>query len=338
MVGSHAMVVFDDTQPWEQKLAFYEKPVVWESGSIPTPNKVAPDYVAPPQEEPLRKECEHFLTSCEERIPPKTDGEEGRRVLRLLRAAQQSLDRNGQCANPEKLVTTKGAADFFAHESAVVAETAQIGKGTKIWHFSHVMKGTQLGEKCILGQNVHIAPEVKIGNGVKIQNNVSVYTGTEIEDYVFLAPSCVLTNVTNPRAEVNRHSLYEKTLIRRGATIGANATVVCGTTVGRYAFIAAGATVTRDVPDYALIMGTPGKHAGWMSRHGHKLTTPDSDGVMTCPESGLRYKEVEPGMCYETATDRLSAHGIEDDSAALVRLGYRVAWEGLGEGTIQPQG
>ncbi len=158
------------------------------------------------------------------------------------------------------------------------------------------MKDAQIGENCILGQNVNIAGDVKIGNSVKIQNNVSVYTGTEIQDYVFLGPSCVLTNVTNPRSEINRHSLYEKTLIKRGATIGANATIVCGVTIGVYAFIAAGAVVTEDVPDYSLIMGVPGRHKGWVSRHGHPLKNPDEDGVMICPESGLRYKETDEGF------------------------------------------
>ncbi len=182
------------------------------------------------------------------------------------------------------------------HDSAFVADTARIGKGTNVWHFSHVMQGAELGRKCVLGQNVHVAPDVKIGHCVKIQNNVSVYTGVELEDYVFLAPSCVLTNVTNPRSEINRHALYEKTLIRRGATIGANATVVCGVTIGRYAFVAAGATVTRDVPDYGLIMGTPGKHVGWMSRHGHRLGPGDANGIMRCPESGLRYQKLASGV------------------------------------------
>lgn len=185
---------------------------------------------------------------------------------------------------------------YFKHESAYVDDGAQVGDGTKIWHFSHVQGGARLGAKCVLGQNVNIANDVVLGDGVKIQNNVSVYTGTVIEDYVFLGPSCVLTNVTNPRSEVNRHSLYEKTLVRRGATIGANATIVCGITVGRYAFVGAGAVVVRDVPDYGLVLGVPGKVVGWVSRHGLPLGTPDAGGVLTCPESGLRYREVERGL------------------------------------------
>ena len=182
------------------------------------------------------------------------------------------------------------ATDYFVHESSYVDEGARVGKGTKVWHFSHVMKGAKVGERCILGQNVNVDGGVVIGNNVKIQNNVSVYTGTEVEDDVFLGPSCVLTNVSNPRSQVNRHALYERTLLRRGCTVGANATIVCGTTVGRYAFVAAGSVVTRDVPDYAMMMGNPAKRTGWMSRHGHPLKL-ERDGVMTCRESGLRYKE-----------------------------------------------
>lgn len=182
------------------------------------------------------------------------------------------------------------AKEVKVHESAYVDEPCEIGAGTKIWHFSHVLSGARIGRNCILGQNCQVANNVVLGNNVKIQNNVSVYTGTVIEDDVFLGPSCVLTNVTNPRSQVNRHSLYEKTLLRRGATVGANATIVCGITLGRYCFVAAGAVVVKDVPDYALVMGNPARQKGWMSRHGHVLRDPGSGEVMRCPESGLRYK------------------------------------------------
>lgn len=187
------------------------------------------------------------------------------------------------------------SANVQIHPTAVIDQPCTIGAGTRIWHFCHVSENTMLGEDCSLGQNVMIASGVRIGRNVKIQNNVSVYSGTTIEDDVFLGPSCVLTNVSNPRSQIVRRGLYEATLIRRGATVGANATIVCGVTLGRYCFIAAGSVVTRDVPDYALIVGVPGKQRGWVSRHGHPLRSP-RDGVYTCPESKLRYREVEPGV------------------------------------------
>lgn len=183
--------------------------------------------------------------------------------------------------------------NIFIHESAWVDSPVKIGRGTKIWHFTHVSSGSDIGENCILGQNVFIANDVKIGNKVKVQNNVSIYTGCEIEDEVFLGPSCVLTNVTNPRSQVNRHSLYEKTLFKRGATIGANATIVCGITIGRYAFVGAGSVIVRDVKDYALMVGNPAEKKGWMSRHGHLLKNRDDEGFLVCPESGLKYEEKE---------------------------------------------
>jgi len=186
--------------------------------------------------------------------------------------------------------------DYFVHDSAYVDEPCEIGKGTKIWHFSHVMKDAKIGENCIFGQNVNVASGVVIGNNVKVQNNVSIYAGTVIEDDVFLGPSCVLTNVTNPRSQILRHSLYEKTIFRRGATVGANATIVCGIELGRYSFVSAGGVVTKDVPDYALVVGVPAKQVGWISRHGIPLPEPDADGIMICPESGYYYKEVDLGV------------------------------------------
>lgn len=184
---------------------------------------------------------------------------------------------------------------YFAHASSYVDAPCDIGAGTQIWHFCHVHAGARIGSHCVLGQNVNVAGTVVIGDHVRIQNNVSVYDGVVIEDDVFLGPSCVLTNVNNPRAQVRRRSLYERTLIRRGASIGANATIVCGVTIGRYAFVAAGAVVTTSVPDYARIMGVPGRQRGWVSRHGLPLNA-DAEGLMTCPESGLRYREVSPGV------------------------------------------
>lgn len=181
--------------------------------------------------------------------------------------------------------------NYFKHESAYVDGGAVVGDGTRIWHYAHVQKGARVGRNCILGQNVNIAPDAVVGDGVKIQNNVSVYGGTIVGDYAFLGPSCVFTNVTNPRSEISRHALYEPTRLGRGATIGANATVVCGVALGRYAFVAAGAVVTRSCPDYALVAGCPARQTAWISRHGHVLAEVGAaDGVYVCPESGLRYE------------------------------------------------
>lgn len=178
---------------------------------------------------------------------------------------------------------------YTAHPTAIVDDDVVIGDGTKVWHFAHICPGARIGANCIFGQNTMVANDVVIGSNVKVQNNVAIYTGTVIEDDVFLGPSCVLTNVTNPRSQVKRHSLYEKTLIRRGTTVGANATIVCGITLGRYSFIAAGAVVARDVPDYGFIMGVPGRLKGWMSRHGHLLKFADNSRAI-CPESGFEYE------------------------------------------------
>jgi len=187
------------------------------------------------------------------------------------------------------------APTYLVHPSAIVDAGAEIGADTRIWHFAHICAGARIGTKCVFGQNTFVADGVVVGNNVKVQNNVAIYAGTTVEDDVFLGPSCVLTNVTNPRSQINRQKLYEPTVIRRGATVGANATILCGITLGRYCFIAAGAVVAKDVPDYALIQGVPGRRAGWMSRHGHVLK-PDAQGELRCPESGYRYRETAPGV------------------------------------------
>lgn len=184
---------------------------------------------------------------------------------------------------------------YFVHESAFIDEGVEIGEGTSIWHVSHIMKGSVIGKNCRIGQNVVVGPDVRIGNGVKIQNNVSVYKGVVLEDYVFCGPSMVFTNVYNPRSEIPRMDEVRSTLVKRGATLGANCTVVCGITIGRYAFIGAGAVVRTDVPDYAMMVGVPARPMGWISRHGQRLTA-GKDGIMTCPQSQYRYKEVEPGV------------------------------------------
>ena len=179
--------------------------------------------------------------------------------------------------------------EYFAHESAYIDEGCEIGKGTRIWHFSHVMKDCVIGENCNIGQNVVISPGVKLGNNVKVQNNVSIYTGVECEDDVFLGPSMVFTNVINPRSAVNRKDQYLKTRVKKGATIGANSTIVCGHTIGEFAFIGAGAVVTKDVPAYALVVGNPSRQTGWMSEFGHKLQF-GPEGIAVCPESGHQYQ------------------------------------------------
>jgi UDP-2-acetamido-3-amino-2,3-dideoxy-glucuronate N-acetyltransferase len=180
------------------------------------------------------------------------------------------------------------ANEFYVHPTAVLDEGCEIGKGTKIWHFSHIMPHCKIGEHCNIGQNVVISPEVVLGNNVKVQNNVSIYTGVTCEDDVFLGPSMVFTNVTNPRSAVNRKNQYARTRVKRGATIGANATIVCGHDIGEYAFIGAGAVVTKTVPAYALVVGNPARQNGWMSEYGHKLNF--KDGIATCPESKQRYR------------------------------------------------
>jgi len=207
---------------------------------------------------------------------------------------------------PTSLDQTETSPSFFVHPSSYVDDPVEIGKGTKIWHFCHVLPNARIGENCILGQNVNIASGVVVGNNVKIQNNVSLYTGVILEDDVFCGPSCVFTNVINPRSQIKRHHLYEQTLVRRGASIGANATLVCGATIGRYAFIGAGAVVRGNVPDYALMLGVPAIRKGWMSRHGHRLTQLNADGQLVCPESGWRYQETGPNelRCLDWDEDR----------------------------------
>ena len=293
VVGSEKMAVFDDTA--ENKLVLYPHKVEWKN-RIPTAVKAKGETIELENKEPLKSECQHFLECIESRTTPLTSGEEGLRVLSILDACQRSLLDGGGTIPGQPKPNGKPKVAYFVHHSACVDEGAEVGAETKVWHFSHIMKGARIGERCVIGQNVNVDGGTHIGNNVKIQNNVSIYTGVVIEDDVFLGPSCVLTNVSNPRSQVNRHSLYERTILRRGCTIGANATIVCGVTVGRYAFVGAGAVVTKNLPDYALVMGNPARQSGWMSRHGHRLLPPDSNQLMHCPESGYQYREIEPGV------------------------------------------
>jgi UDP-2-acetamido-3-amino-2,3-dideoxy-glucuronate N-acetyltransferase len=293
VVGSEKMAMFDDTA--ENKLVLYPHKVEWKN-RIPTAVKARGEPVKLDDLEPLRVECQHFLDCLGSRTSPVSDGAEGLRVLRVLDLCQRALYNERITLETLHSKTDKQERPYFVHESAYVDPGSDIGSGTKIWHFSHIMKSARIGERCVVGQNVNVDGGVIIGSDVKIQNNVSVYTGAVIEDDVFLGPSCVLTNVTNPRSQVNRHSLYETTWLKRGCTIGANATVVCGVTIGRYAVVGAGSVVTKDVPDFALVVGNPARQVGWMSRHGHRLGSPDCKGVMLCPESGYRYQEGAPGV------------------------------------------
>lgn len=278
IVGDRKMAVFDDTQT-EQKLVVYSHRIDWVN-RMPVARKAEGEIIPLSKEEPLKLECQHFLDCVRDRKQPNTDGENGLRVLSILHAAGKSIRENGQPVSLE----IESAPRFYADPTAVVDQPCEIGDGTKIWHFSHVMKDCQIGAKCNLGQNVHVASGVRIGNNVKIQNNVSLYTGVELEDDVFCGPSMVFTNVTTPRSHVNRRSEYQNTLVKKGASLGANSTIVCGIVVGEYAFIGAGAVVTRDVPAHALMVGVPARRIGWVCQCGVSLKLADGKGTCSACE------------------------------------------------------
>lgn len=277
VIGTAGMAVFDDTKPWNEKLVLYRNLVTWKNGNIPQANKSDAEMVEVPQAEPLREECQHFLHCCQHRLEPRTNGQEGLRVLQVLQAAQDSLNHDGEAKQPgQQGKQNNKSINYFAHPTAVISAEAKIGDGVKIWHFSHIMDGAVLGPKCNIGQNVVISPGVVLGSNVKVQNNVSVYAGVTCEDDVFLGPSMVFTNVNNPRSAVNRRGEYLRTVVKKGATIGANATIVCGHDLGEYCFVGAGAVVTKSVKPFALVVGNPAKQIGWMSRHGMRLDLPVS--------------------------------------------------------------
>ena len=293
VVGGRKMVVFDDTQS-DRKLVLYSHRIEWLD-RIPVAHKDAGQVIPLPKEEPLRRECEHFLECIRMRQQPRTDGESALEVLRVLEACEQSLRKKGL---PIEVGKKKAQPKYYAHPTAVIDSGCEIGAGTKIWHFSHLMSESKLGENCNLGQNVVISQGVKIGNNVKIQNNVSVYSGVELEDNVFCGPSMVFTNVINPRSHIVRKHEYKRTLVREGASIGANATIVCGVALGRYSFVAAGAVVTHDVPDYALVMGVPAVQVGWICYCGVRLQQTEDNAH--CPACERRYR-IEEGTCREFA-------------------------------------
>lgn len=279
IVGDKKMAVFDDLQK-ENKLVVYPHSIDWKNNA-PVANMAPGDPIAIESYEPLRAECEHFIECVKTRATPRTDGAEGLRVLTVLQRCQEALSsRPGAPPAP--------ARDFFAHESAFIDEGCEIGAGTTIWHVSHVLKGSKLGKKCRIGQNVVIGPKASVGDNVKIQNNVSVYEGVTLEDDVFCGPSMVFTNVLNPRSEISRMHELAKTLVRKGATLGANSTIVCGTTIGRYAFVGAGAVVTKDVPDFALVLGNPARAVGWMCRCGVRLEV--ARGEAACRACPARFR------------------------------------------------
>lgn len=287
IVGDRKMAEFNDASAKEKLLLFNHR-IEWIQGR-PVPHPEEAEVVEVPLEEPLKAECQDFLESIKNHKKPKVDGRKGLQVLEILSHCQRSLEENG------KVITLSNAEmGFFVHETSIVEEPSKIGEGTKIWHFSHIMPGITIGKGCVIGQNVFVGRGVKIGDGVKIENNVSVYEGVVLEDNVFCGPSCVFTNVINPRSHISRRTEFKPTLVKKGATIGANATIICGNTIGEYAFTGAGAVVTKDIPDYALAYGNPAQIQGWVCECGVRLKEEGSSAQ--CPECNRIYK-LEGQMC-----------------------------------------
>jgi UDP-2-acetamido-3-amino-2,3-dideoxy-glucuronate N-acetyltransferase len=285
VVGGKKMAVFDDRND-QDKLVLYSHEIDWIDRK-PVPRQKQPEPVKVLMEEPLRMECMDFLDCIATRKKPRVDGHKGLQVLQVLSYCQKSLEEKGKVIS-----LGNSESKFFIHETSVIDELCQIGDGTSIWHFSHVMPQASIGKNSIIGQNVLIGSGVKIGNNVKIQNNVSVYEGVTLEDGVFCGPSCVFTNVINPRSHIPRKHEIKPTLVKKGATIGANATIICGNTIGRYAFIGAGAVVTKDVPDYAVVYGNPGKIQDWVCECGEKIDFIKKT-TAKCSQCGKEYKKQE---------------------------------------------
>ncbi len=292
VVGDKKMAVFNDVEKTD-KLLLYPHSIDWKN-NILIANKADSQAVIYDEVEPLRAECLHFLECIQNRTQPLTDGSEGLRVLTVLNQCQAALNEPSTAVETPVAVPVAPAAveapKFKAHSSAFIDDGAEIGNGTVIWHVSHIMKNTKIGENCKIGQNVVVGPNVTVGNGVKIQNNVSVYDGVTLEDNVFCGPSMVFTNVFNPRSEVSRMDEVRPTLVKEGASLGANCTIVCGNTVGRYAFVGAGAVVSKDVPDHALVMGNPARIKGWVCECGVKLDFAGAEnGTCTCGSCSRTY-------------------------------------------------
>lgn len=294
VLGSEQMAVFDDLLPWDQKLKLYPTAVGWVAGKVPVANKAESSAVRLEADEPLAAECRHFLSCIENRRQPLTDGTSGIAVVRILETAQKSLEQKGTVQKYESLPSPRS----YVHPTAIVEPGANLGEDTKVWHFAHVMPKVKIGKKCNIGQNVFIANGVRIGNGVKIQNNVSVYDGVVLEDNVFCGPSMVFTNVMNPRSHIERKNEYRQTIVREGATLGANSTIVCGVEIGRFAFVGAGAVVTKSVPAYGLVTGVPAKLTGWMCEcAAHKLEF--SARQASCPQCHRTYYQSEDHLVEE---------------------------------------
>ncbi len=286
IVGDKKMALFDDTLA-QGKLQIHDKGVDWINRQ-PVPRKNGITLVPLDNSEPLKAECKHFLSCIASDTIPKSDGINGVKVLKVLNACQDSLKLHGTAVD---LNGNNYTEPFFAHETAIVDKSSLVGNGTKIWQFSHIMPRAQTGSNCNIGQNVVLSPDVKIGNNVKIQNNVSVYSGVVLEDDVFCGPSMVFTNVINPRSHISRKHEFQNTLVKKGATIGANSTIVCGNTIGKYAFIGAGAVVTKNVPNHALVLGNPARISGWVCECCNRLYF--HNDVATCSNCSKQYKMIE---------------------------------------------
>jgi UDP-2-acetamido-3-amino-2,3-dideoxy-glucuronate N-acetyltransferase len=289
VVGDRKMAVFDDLEK-KDKLLLYPHSIDWKH-QVPIANRAEAQPISFDLGEPLEAECRHFLECIRSRRPARTDGEEGLRVLTLLQRCQEALEEKARVTIQ---TASSNGKHFFAHESVYIDEGVEIGEGTSIWHISHVLKGSRIGKQCKIGQNVVIGPNVIVGNSVKIQNNVSVYEGVTIEDGVFCGPSMVFTNVINPRSEIPRMAELRPTRVRKGATLGANCTILCGVTIGQYAFVGAGAVVTKDVPNYALVMGAPAHIKGWMCECGVKLRWEADESTCVC---GKRFIKTPSAVC-----------------------------------------
>jgi UDP-2-acetamido-3-amino-2,3-dideoxy-glucuronate N-acetyltransferase len=289
VVGDQKMAVFDDVAT-SDKLLLYPHAIEWRSHT-PVASRAAAHAVPVEAYEPLHAECLHFLECVRTRSTPVTDGEEGLRVLTVLQQCQEALEAGARQAG--RTAPPRSPRPYTVHESAFIDDDVEIGEGTTIWHVSHVLKGSRIGKRCRIGQNVVIGPNAEIGNGVKIQNNVSVYEGVSLEDDVFCGPSVVFTNVFNPRSAIRRMDELRPTLVRQGASLGANCTVVCGVTIGRYAFIGAGAVVVRDVPDFALVVGNPGRVIGWMCVCGNRIDFRVATGAGSCRACKQQYTKAD---------------------------------------------